>query len=209
MQRSESEFCPSVILLASLAFRFLSSFKRWKVKDVVKVDGCGSCWLLCRAYFWFLDLEDAHGFEGSAECALVDTLLQMDKGTTSKPASGQSPQSYLHPGTCQVTFRRAYERLTSATKQTKENESIHHKTLLPSRVLELIFNQQEPEEGLTQCDIEDHWLILAFPPALCSPSVSLEDEGLMTQLCQVRPLRATVLQSWKQPCSLMDLCLCL
>ncbi|KAI4549850.1 hypothetical protein MG293_002180 [Ovis ammon polii] len=173
MQRSESEFCPSVILLASLAFRFLSSFKRWKVKDVVKVDGCGSCWLLCRAYFWFLDLEDAHGFEGSAECAL------------------------------------AYERLTSATKQTKENESIHHKTLLPSRVLELIFNQQEPEEGLTQCDIEDHWLILAFPPALCSPSVSLEDEGLMTQLCQVRPLRATVLQSWKQPCSLMDLCLCL
>lgn len=70
----------------------------------------------------------------------------------------------------------------------------------------LLFDLQE---GLTQCDIEDHWLILAFPPALCSPSVSLEDEGLMTQLCQVRPLCATVSQSWKQPCSLMDLCLCL
>ena len=38
----------------------------------------------------------------------------------------------------------AYERLTSATKQTTKNESIHHETLLPSRVLELIFNQQEP-----------------------------------------------------------------
>ncbi|MXQ80389.1 hypothetical protein E5288_WYG006146 [Bos mutus] len=184
-------------------------------------DGSESSWLLCRAYFWFLDLEDAHGFEGSAECAL------------------------------------AYERLTSATKQTTENESIHHETLLPGQVLELIFNQQEPEgwgkdegdrasgevnalhipttwkrvvspgkqagccnnisfkrtlsleAGLTQHDIEDCWLIFAFPPALCSPEVSLEDEGLMTQLCQVRPLRAAVSQSWKQLCSLMDLCLCL
>ena len=45
----------------------------------------------------------------------------------------------------------AYERLTSATKQTNENESIHHKTLLPSRVLELIFNQQEPEVSFRCC----------------------------------------------------------
>ena len=45
----------------------------------------------------------------------------------------------------------AYERLTSATKQTKENESIHHKTLLPGRVLELIFNQQEPEVSFRCC----------------------------------------------------------
>lgn len=30
----------------------------------------GSYWLLCRAYFWFLDLEDARRFEGSAERAL-------------------------------------------------------------------------------------------------------------------------------------------
>ena len=65
------------------------------------------------------------------------------------------------------------------------------------------------QAGLTQHDIEDCWLIFAFPPALCSPEVSLEDEGLMTQLCQVRPLRAAVSQSWKQLCSLMDLCLCL